>query len=101
MAKQKQADTEEDFGPLGKLTTTRIKVISAMLEDARKPVYGQQLSVRTSIEPATVSGILRHLEEIGWVDHKDEQGTRRRLYKFRPKAAAHARKTLAKYSGAA
>ncbi|MGH3715724.1 MAG: PadR family transcriptional regulator [Micromonosporaceae bacterium] len=69
-----------------KLTTARVLVLRAFLEDPERERYGLDLALEAGIEPGTIYPILVAFENAGWLESSQEdidphaEGRPRRRY---------------------
>ena len=88
--------------PALRLTTPRLLVLSAFLDDPEQERYGLELATAAGLEPGTIYPILVAFENAGWLRSREEQvdprlegRPRRRYYALTAEGVAAARDALA------
>ncbi|HEX8346203.1 MAG TPA: helix-turn-helix transcriptional regulator [Actinoplanes sp.] len=88
-----------------RMTTPRLLVLAAVLEDPDRERYGFDLASEAGLEPGTIYPILVAFENAGWLSSRAEEidvhaegRPRRRYYRLTPAGADAARVALAKAS---
>lgn len=86
-----------------RMTTPRILVLQALLEDPALERYGLDLAHQAGLEPGTIYPILVAFETAGWLRSREEpidvhaEGRpRRRYYRLTPAGVTAAREALTK-----
>lgn len=81
-----------------RMTTPRLLVLSALLEDSASERYGLDLAAEAGIEPGTIYPILVAFEGAGWLTSREEEvdvhaagRPRRRYYRLTAAGATAAR----------
>jgi len=89
--------------PQLRMTTPRLLVLAALLDDLGRERYGLDLAGEAGLEPGTIYPILVAFENAGWlssraedIDVHAEGRPRRRYYKLTPAGADAARAAMAK-----
>jgi len=85
-----------------RMTTPRLLVLRAFLDDPHRERYGLDLALEAGLEPGTIYPILVAFENAGWlrsreedVDPHREGRPRRRYYLLTPAGTGAAREALA------
>lgn len=86
-----------------RMTTPRVLVLRALLEDDRRERYGLDLAREAGLEPGTIYPILVAFETAGWLESREEvidvhaEGRpRRRYYQLTAAGVTAARAALAR-----
>lgn len=84
-----------------RMTTPRVLVLQALLEDDRRERYGLDLAHQAGLEPGTIYPILIAFETVGWLSSRDEDidvhaegRPRRRYYQLTATGVTAAREAL-------
>jgi PadR family transcriptional regulator, regulatory protein PadR len=90
------------MGGAPRMTTSVLKIVSAMLADVAVERYGLELMQQTGLPSGTLYPILVRLERAGWVSSRWEEidpvaegRPSRRYYRLTPDGAAAARREIA------
>ncbi|MFB9238292.1 PadR family transcriptional regulator [Plantactinospora siamensis] len=85
-----------------RMTTPRLLVLQALLDDPERERYGLDLATAAGLEPGTIYPILVAFENAGWLRSRQEQidphqagRPRRRYYTLSAEGVAAARDALA------
>ncbi|MFG1609650.1 PadR family transcriptional regulator [Actinoplanes sp. NPDC049265] len=89
--------------PSMRMTTPRLLVLQALIDDPGRERYGLDLAGEAGLEPGTIYPILVAFENAGWLSSRPEDidvhaegRPRRRYYKLTPAGDTAARAALAK-----
>ena len=80
-----------------RMTTPRLLVLRAFLDDPHRERYGLDLALEAGLEPGTIYPILVAFENAGWLRSREEdvdphrEGRRRRVSRARQEPRRHSR----------
>src|SRR5690348_6117250 len=85
-----------------RMTTPRVLVLQALLDDDHRERYGRDLARQAGLEPGTIYPILVAFETVGWLSSREEDidvhaegRPRRRYYQLTATGVTAAREALA------
>jgi PadR family transcriptional regulator len=88
-----------------RMTTPRLLVLRAFLEDPERERYGLELAIAAGLEAGTIYPILVAFGNVGWLRSREEEADphlegrpRRRYYSLTNEGAAAARDALADHA---
>jgi PadR family transcriptional regulator PadR len=86
-----------------RMTTPRVLVLQALLEDPHRERYGLDLAYQAGLEPGTIYPILVAFETVGWLTSREEDidvhtegRPRRRYYQLTAAGVTAAQESLVK-----